>query len=56
MKYRVEFNMEWVEFEVEADSEEDAEKKVREAVYVTSDDKGMMKEQAGEFALQGVSD
>ena len=56
MKYRVEFNMEWVEFEVEADSEEDAEKKLREAVYVRSDEKGRMMEQAGEFALQGVSD
>ena len=56
MKYRVEFNMEWVEFWVEADSEEDAMKKVRESVYVTSDDKRVMMEQAGEFAFQQVSD
>jgi len=54
MRYQVEFHMEWVKFEVEADSEDDAETKVKEAVYITSDLKDLTVAEGGEFEVQEV--
>lgn len=54
MRYQVEFHMEWVKFEVEADSEDDAETKVKEAVYIASDLKDLTVAEGGEFEVQEV--
>lgn len=56
MRYQVEFHMEWVKLEVEADSEDDAETKVKEAVYITSDLKDLTVAEGGEFEVQEVNE
>ncbi len=57
MKYLVEFHRMFIKVEVEANSEEEAEKKAMEEVYLTTDYKqSIQTEDDGEFELAMIEE
>ena len=47
MKYNMEFSVQWASVYIEADSEEEAEKKLNEGVYITVEPKSRIEQNDG---------
>ena len=54
MRYEIEFDIRFAKFSVEANSESEAEEKIKSAVFISSDDKIVDMESEGEFELLGL--
>ena len=54
MRYEIEFDIRFEKFSVEANSESEAEEKIKSAVFINSDDKTVDMESEGEFELLGL--
>ena len=54
MRYEIEFDIWFAKFSVEANSESEAEEKIKSAVFINSDDKTVDMESEGEFELLGL--
>ena len=54
MRYEIEFDIRFAKFAVEANSESEAEEKIKSAVFINSDDKTVDMESEGEFELLGL--
>ena len=54
MRYEIEFDIRVAKFSVEANSESEAEEKIKSAVFINSDDKTIDMESEGEFELLGL--
>ena len=57
MKYNVEFSVQWASVYIEADSEEEAEKKLHEGVYITTEPKsGIEQNDGGEIEVHYIDE
>ena len=57
MKYNVEFSVQWASVYIEADSEEEAEKKLNEGVYITVEPKsGIEQNDGGEIEVHYIDE
>ena len=57
MKYNMEFSVEWASVYIEADSEEEAEKKLNEGVYITVEPKsGIEQNDGGEIEVHYIDE
>ena len=57
MKYNMEFSVQWASVYIEADSEEEAEKKLNEGVYITVEPKsGIEQNDGGEIEVQYIDE
>ena len=55
MKYNMEFSVQWASVYIEADSEEEAEKKLNEGVYITVEPKsGIEQNDGGEIEVHYI--
>ena len=54
MRYYIECDIRFAKFSVEANSESEAEEKIKSAVFISSDDKIVDMESEGEFELLGL--
>ena len=57
MKYIMEFSVQWASVYIEADSEEEAEKKLNEGVYITVEPKsGIEQNDGGEIEVHYIDE
>ena len=57
MKYNMEFSVQWASVYIEADSEEEAEKKLNEGVYITIEPKsGIEQNDGGEIEVHYIDE
>ena len=57
MKYHMEFSVQWASVYIEADSEEEAEKKLNEGVYITVEPKsGIEQNDGGEIEVHYIDE
>ena len=57
MKYNMEFSVQWASVYIEADSEEEAEKKLNEGVYITVEPKsGIEQNHGGEIEVHYIDE
>ena len=57
MKYNVEFSVQWASVYIEADSEEEAEKKLNEGIYITVEPKsGIEQNDGGEIEVHYIDE
>tara|TARA_B100000745_G_C20073273_1_gene366453 strand:- start:284 stop:463 length:180 start_codon:yes stop_codon:yes gene_type:complete len=57
MKYNMEFSVQWASVYIEADSEEEAEKKLNEGVYITVEPKsGIEQNDGGEIEVHQIDE
>jgi DNA-dependent RNA polymerase auxiliary subunit epsilon len=57
MKYNMEFSVQWASVYIEADSEEEAEKKLNEGVYITVEPKsGIEQNDGGEIEVHYIDE
>ena len=57
MKYNMEFSVQWAAVYIEADSEEEAEKKLNEGVYITVEPKsGIEQNDGGEIEVHYIDE
>ena len=54
MRYEIEFDIRIAKISVQANSESEAEEKIKSAVFINSDDKTIDMESEGEFELLGL--
>ena len=57
MKYNMEFSVQWASVYIEADSEEEAEKKLNEGIYITVEPKsGIEQNDGGEIEVHYIDE
>ena len=57
MKYNMEFSVQWASVYIEADSEEEAEKKLNEGAYITVEPKsGIEQNDGGEIEVHYIDE